>query len=255
MLSTGYPDRPGIKCGVAITDLTTGLYVHGAILASLLGRTKTGKGVHIDSSLFDSQIASLANVGSSYLVAGKEGGRHGTAHPSIVPYQVFPTQDSFLMVGAGNDGQFRLLADTLGHPDLASPTGRYATNGARVANREELIPLLSGLFSQQPNAYWLQRLEGRLPIAPIRNIQQTFEHPQAVARGIVSEMDHPRIGTLKVVSPAVVYGQGRMPLTRPPPVLGQHSYEVLQELGYTDGEMEGMEKAVGFVPRPPVAAA
>lgn len=116
------------------------------------------------------------------------------------------------MVGAGNDRQFALLTSVLGKGSLATEKP-YLTNGDRVANRSILIPLLTDVFRSQPNSYWLERLEGKLPIAPIRNIQETFEHPQAKARGIVTELDHPRIGKLKVVSPAVRYGEGRMPVS------------------------------------------
>lgn len=210
---TGEADRPPVKIGVAMTDLTTGLYVHGAIMAALLGRTSTGEGVHIDASLFESQIASLANVASSYLVAGQDGGRHGSAHPSIVPYRVFETQDSALMVGAGNDRQFKTLVEAMDCKDLAERSD-FATNEARVKNRKVLEALLQSYFSGEPNDYWLQRLEGKLPIAPIRNIRETFEeHPQSKARDVVTELDHPRIGKVKVTSPAVHYGPGRMPVS------------------------------------------
>ncbi|KDN44240.1 CoA-transferase family III [Tilletiaria anomala UBC 951] len=239
---TGEADRPPVKIGVAMTDLTTGLYVHGAIMAALIGRSKTGQGVHIDASLFESQIASLANIASNYLIAGQEAGRHGTSHPSIVPYQVFPTKDGFLMVGAGNDGQFKLLASLLGRPDLAADS-RYSTNIARVAHRDGLIALLSSLLQQHTSADWLAQINGRIPAAPIRNIAQTFAHPQARARGVVTQVDHPRAGRIKIASPAVQYGESKMPVTRPPPVLGQHTDEVLAELAYSEDEVRALRQA------------
>ncbi|KAE8269573.1 hypothetical protein A4X09_0g2781 [Tilletia walkeri] len=247
---TGEADRPPVKIGVAMTDLTTGLYTHGAIMAALLGRAKTGKGVHIDASLFESQIASLANIASNYLVAGVEAGRHGTAHPSIAPYQVFPTQDGFIMIGAGNDGQFNTLTRLLGAPDLATDP-RFLTNRDRVANRDVLISLLNDLLSHRTSEQWLDLFRNapppHFPVAPIRDMKGTFEHPQTQARGMTQTMNHPRAGKIQVVSPAVSYGGGKMPLSRPPPVLGQHTDEVLSELGYSDADIAKLrqEGAIG----------
>lgn len=232
---TGERDGTPVKVGVAITDLTTGLYASHAVLAALIGREKTGKGVHIDASLFDAQIASLANIGSNWLVAGQEAERQGTAHPSIVPYQTLPTKDGFIMIGAGNDRQWGLLSKVLQKPEWTNDP-KYATNSARVANRKELIQNVSEILETKTTDEWLEALKGKgLPFAPINNIQKTFEHPQAVARKIVTEVDHPRIGKLKLVAPAIAYDGEKMPVTRPPPVLGQHTLEVLrEELGMDD---------------------
>ncbi|KAM5531318.1 hypothetical protein V8D89_015033 [Ganoderma adspersum] len=235
---TGEPDGPPCKVGVAATDIATGLYAHGAIMAGLLSRATTGKGVWIDCNLFESQLAGLANIASNYLIAGQEGGRHGTAHPSIVPYQVFPCKDGFIMIGAGNDKQFALFAETiLGRPDLPEDP-KFSSNKARVANRQELVDLISETLQKEGRDFWIQKLTGLgVPFGPINNIEQTFAHPQVAARQMISEVEHPRAGKVKLVSPAVTYNGKRMPIKRAPPYLSQHTTEVLSELGYRSEEI------------------
>lgn len=230
-----------------MTDLTTGLYVHGAIMAALLGRQRTNVGVHIDASLFESQIASLANVASSYLVSGQEATRWGTAHPSIVPYQVLRTADGMLMVGAGNDSQFKKLCGALGRPQLATEP-RFVDNKSRVANRDVLIPLLEELLAAKSNDAWLPTIQKLgIPVAPIRNIRETFEHPQSQDRGVTVDVVHPRAGKIKISAPAVRYGPAKMAVNRPPPVLGQHTDEVLQEMGFSSNDIDKLraEGAIG----------
>nr|CDI52795.1 caib baif family enzyme [Melanopsichium pennsylvanicum 4] len=241
---TGESDRPPVKIGVAMTDLTTGLYVHGAIMAALIGRAQTGKGVHIDASLFDCQIASLANIASNYLIAGQEASRHGDKHPSIVPYQTFQAKDGRIMLGAGNDGQFKLLCKLLGKPQL-SEDEKYATNAARVKHREQLIPLLEALLVERTVEEWCDAINGKIPAAPIRNIKGTFdEHPQSKDRKVVAQVDHPRAGKIKIVAPAVRYGGGKMKIRAPPPVLGEHTDEVLiQELGMSEEQVADLRKS------------
>ncbi|KAF8895278.1 Hpt, histidine phosphotransferase protein [Infundibulicybe gibba] len=224
---TGEPDRPPCKVGVAATDIATGLYAHGAIMAALISRQQTGKGVWIDCNLFETQLAGLANIASNYLISGQEATRHGTAHPSVVPYQVFPCRDGFLMIGAGNNKQFKILAErALDRPQLASDP-RFATNDARVANRTELVEAIEAALMQHDRQYWLERFTGLgVPFGPINNIKQTFEHPQAIARQVTVEVDHPRAGKIKLVGPAVSYNGQKMPVRRPPPWHSEHTMEV-----------------------------
>ncbi|KAF7299253.1 CaiB/baiF CoA-transferase family protein C7orf10 [Mycena indigotica] len=240
---TGESNRPPSKVGVASTDIATGLYAHGAIMAALISRQQTDEGVWIDCNLFETQIAGLANIASNYLIAGKEASRHGTAHPSIVPYQVFQCRDSFLMIGAGNNKQFAILCDkVLDNPGLAADA-RFATNAARVANREELLRIIEEALMKQDRAHWLERFTGLgVPFAPINNIAQTFSHPQAIARGITVEVEHPTSGTLKLVAPAVSYNGERMKVHRHPPMLSEHTSEVMAELGYTPEQIEDLRE-------------
>ncbi|KLO06969.1 CAIB/BAIF family enzyme [Schizopora paradoxa] len=239
---TGEPDRPPCKVGVATTDIATGLYTHGAIMAALLSREKTGKGVWIDCNLFESQIAGLANIASNYLIAGQEASRHGTAHPSITPYQVFPCEDGFLMIGAGNNKQFAVLADRILHKPELITNPKFSTNASRVANREELVTIISDVLLGHTRNYWLKEFNGLgIPFGPINNIEQTFNHPQAKARNLVKEIEHSRIGKIKMVGPAVMYNGQRMPITRPPPWLSQHTEEILKEMGYTEQKISSFQ--------------
>ncbi|KAI8099360.1 CoA-transferase family III domain-containing protein [Halteromyces radiatus] len=238
---TGEPDGSPVKVGVAITDLTTGLYAKSAILAALIQRGVTGLGQRIDCSLLESQVASLANIASNYLIGGREAKRMGTSHPSIVPYQVFPTKDSFVMIGAGNDGQFAKFCHQVGLSHLLEDD-RFKTNSDRVQHRHALVELIKERLTKENTAHWLEQLNGAgFPFAPINNIQQTFEHPQLKARGLVQEIDHERAGKIKVVGPPVKYSGFKQSIRLPPPLLGAHTNEVLKTvLGYDKNKIEAL---------------
>ena len=172
---TGHRDGPPAKVGVAITDLTTGLYTCNSVLAALLGRVRTGRGQHIDVSLADCQIASLTNIASSCLVSGRpDTGRWGTAHPSIVPYRAFRTRDGDLLLGGGNDRLFGVLCEQMGRPQWTTDV-RFRTNADRVRNRDVLERLIDDITRTKTTAAWLAQLEGAgLPYAPINDVQTTL---------------------------------------------------------------------------------
>lgn len=229
---TGAADGPPVKVGVAMTDLTTGLYAHGAIMAALLARNQNGgRGQRVDLSLLECQLASLVNIGSNYLVSGQEASRMGTAHASIVPYQVFETENGggHIMIGAGNDAQFAELCDRMELRELNNDK-RFSTNANRVANRVELVDLLQRRFNQKTTAAWMERLAGsKIPAGPVNNIAQTFQLPQLAHQAMIQQVQHPKIGPIKVVGPPVKYSNGGANIRLPPPLLGEHSDVVLAE--------------------------
>ena len=219
------------KVGVAITDVCSGLVLHGAILAALLARTKSGKGQYVETSLLDTQVAVLANVASAYLVGGFVTTPNGTAHASIVPYQHFPCKDDInIIVGALNDGQFVKLCGALEMPELPVDP-RFATNPQRVKFREEVLQVLSNRIIQRDSEDWLSALEAAsVPCARINSIDKVFEDPQVVHRKRVLQVDHPTVGILKMVAPAATFHGTPLDVFKPPPLLGEHTDEILSDL-------------------------
>ena len=243
MSITGEPEGEPMKVGVAISDVTAGLHACTAILAALAAREHTGAGDRIDIALLDSTVSWLANVASAYLVTGQPPGRYGNAHASIVPYQAFRARDDWFVTGVGNDEQWRRFCAALGRPELAADA-RFVTNRARVQHRDQLIPLLEELFATQPAGWWLERLEqAEVPAAPVNTLERVFADPQVQARAMAVETPHPTIGRLRMTgSPLKLASIGARPLSAPP-LLGQHTHEVLEGLlGLGEAEIEELKR-------------
>ncbi len=243
MSVTGEPGGPPLKVGVALTDVLTGMYAATATLAALAERERSGRGQHVDLSLLDVQVAALANQAESYLATGRAPGRLGNAHPSIVPYQAFPTQDGHLVVAVGNDAQFARLAEAVGRPALARDA-RFATNEARVGHRGELVAILEAALSARPTDEWVRALDAAdVPAGPINDLAQVFDDPQVRHRGLRVEVPRPGGEPVPVVASPIRLS--RTPVEhRPPPRLGEHTREVLVEvLGLEDAEVEALRRA------------
>jgi crotonobetainyl-CoA:carnitine CoA-transferase CaiB-like acyl-CoA transferase len=251
MSMTGLPDDvPGggpQKVGVAVADLLAGLYAANAIQAALIERERTGLGRQIDISLFDCQVAALANQASNYLVGGQMPARQGTAHPNIVPYQAFATADGHLMLAVGNDGQFARLAELLGHAEWAGDE-RFSRNAERVAHRELLVEMIGQALATRPVADWLQAFEtAGIPAAPINTIQSVFEDPQAQHRGLRREFDHPLDPRLPGVANPVRYSGQSATSDRAPPLLGADSEAVLTEWLNLSPDRIAQLRALGLI--------
>jgi crotonobetainyl-CoA:carnitine CoA-transferase CaiB-like acyl-CoA transferase len=247
MSITGPADSEGgepQKVGVAIADIMTGMYAATAILAALRHRDSCGHGQYIDVPLYDSQVAWLANQNMNYLVGGVIPERRGTAHPNIVPYQVFPTRDGHLMLTVGNDTQFAYCVEILGQAGLATDE-RYSTNAARVRNRDELVETMRTAFLHKDSADWLRALsEVGVPCGPINNIQQVFGSDYAREQKLVRSVDHPLDAALPTVANPIRFSDTPVQYDQAPPLLGQHTDEVLAEwLGYSAAAIAELRKS------------
>jgi crotonobetainyl-CoA:carnitine CoA-transferase CaiB-like acyl-CoA transferase len=241
MSITGESDADGgrpTKVGVAIADIMAGMYAATAVLAALVAREQSGRGQHIDVPLFDSQVAWLANQNMNYLLTGTPPDRRGTAHPNIVPYQAFQTADGYLMLAIGNDSQFANCCASLGCPEVAEDP-RYSANSARIENRDELIQIIAERLTGETTAYWLDRFASlHIPAGPINDLAQVFSDPVVAERRIVRSLNHSLAGEVPTVANPVRFSDTPVEYKLAPPVLGQHTAEVLKDdLGYSDKEI------------------
>jgi len=233
MSITGEPDgAPGggpQRAGVPIADIITGMYASIAICAALASRAQTGEGQHLDLALLDSQIALLAYQNTNYFSTGSPPKRIGNLHPNIVPYQPFKSSDGEVIVACGNDNLFRKFCEAASSPELAQDP-RFATNGKRVENRAELTRLIQDIFGRKTTAEWLVLLESAgVPNGPINNIAQVFEEPQVKARGVRIELEHAAAGKLPLVASPMRFSGTPLEYALPPPLLGEHTDQVLKE--------------------------
>lgn len=245
---TGERNGPPVRPGIGLIDMASGLYVHGAIMAALHARSRTGEGQRVDASLFETQISLLTNVGLSWLNMKIEAERWGCQHPSIAPYNAFPTKDLYLVCGATNDKQFIKFCKLLGVEHLADDK-RFTTNGKRVEHRDVLNPIFNEIFQKKTTTEWEQLFEGSgLAYAPINNMERTFAHPQAEAREMIRDVsiDVAESGRISVIGPAVKFSGTKATVRTAPPQLSEHTAEVLSELGI-DGEEVELLRSAGVV--------
>jgi len=238
---TGQPDGPPVRPGLGMTDMATGLYTHGAIVSALYSRDRTGKGQHISSSLFETQISLLINIGANWLNRGVEGQRYGAAHPSIVPYNTWRCADGqWLTVAANNDRQFRTLCERIGRSELIED-GRFTTNAKRVEHRPLMDEIFDAAFASKSSEEWLRILDGSgLAHGNVNTIQKAFEHPQTQARGMVQGLkwEAVRSNEWKAIGAPVKFEKTQARVGSRPPLLSEHTEEILAGLSYSAGEIE-----------------
>jgi crotonobetainyl-CoA:carnitine CoA-transferase CaiB-like acyl-CoA transferase len=237
MSITGEADGDPMKVGVAMVDVLTGLHAAVAVLAAV----HRGEGDQIEVSLLDSGLAGLINVGSNVLVAGGEPQRHGNAHPNIVPYQSFPTADGWIAIAAPNDGLYAKLCAALGAPELATDA-RFTVNSKRVENRETLIPLMEERLAAKTADEWLEALEAAgVPAGKIRTVPDAIRAAAQAGVAATTRVPHPTAGEVELMNSPIQIQSGLRP-AHAPPLLGEHTEEVLSELGLDDGEIERLER-------------
>jgi len=238
MAITGEPDGSSMKLGVAIVDICTGLMATIAILAAVEARHTTGRGQDTEVNLHDTGLAMLANVAANHLVSGEPAGRYGNGHPNIVPYRTYPAADGELAVAVGNDSQFVRFAEVLGHPEWAEDE-RFLQNATRVTNRDAIDALVTDVIIERTREEWIEVLDAAgITSGPINSVAEALSSPQARAGGMVTEIEHPTAGLLRMLGLPIRFSDTAASTQHPPPLLGEHTDEVLRELGFEDPDIE-----------------
>lgn len=242
MYITGEAGSEPTRFPTPIADLTAGIYTALAIVSALFAREKTGQGQSIDTALLDSQVMWLSNLASNYLAAGESAKKLGNAHPSIVPYQPFPTTDDWIIVAVGSERLWKSLIEILKWPELGDDP-RFSTNKDRLAHRDDLVPLLADRFREKSSKEWLERLAAAdIPAGPILSPEAALDDTHFLARGMVVELDHPALGVYRMLGNPIHLSNTPVSYRRPSPMLGEHNDGILEELGYSSKEIERLRK-------------
>jgi len=243
MSINGFPDAPPAKVGVPMADLNTGMFCAYGILTAYINRLATGKGQHVDASLLESGMAYTLYESATYFATGEVAGPLGSAHRMIAPYQAFATQDGYINIGAANQNNWERMCRAVGRDDLLDDA-RFASNPERMVNIQSLTPIMEETFRTQTTAHWVEVLErAGVPCGPIYNIEQVYADPHVKSRDMAVELQHPKAGGIRNIGVAVKLSDTPGSVRTPAPLLGQHTDDVLTELGYTDADIAALRQS------------